>query len=160
MKFVAQLLNRNMRIIAFHIIRYFFKDNPVHGLSLFSGKREFVFCIVKEEHVAIDEVYGHGGLFKTKRVGQSLLAAALDVPVIVMETAGEGGAWGIALLAVYMANKEGIAIELAVAEHLIWSDKDYSRDSDVPGYFLYHSIFFFKKFCIRRIYITVSNFLQ
>ena len=45
---------------------------------------------------------GHGGLFKTKGVGQSIMAAAMDAPVTVMETAGEGGAWGIALLAAYM----------------------------------------------------------
>ncbi len=49
---------------------------------------------------------GHGGLFKTKGVGQSILAAAMDVPVTVMETAGEGGAWGIALLAAYMREKK------------------------------------------------------
>ena len=55
--------------------------------------------IMNREHVAIDEVYGHGGLFKTEGVGQNLLAAAIHAPVTVMETAGEGGAWGIALLA-------------------------------------------------------------
>ena len=54
----------------------------------------------------VDEILGHGGLFKTKGVGQSILAAAIDAPVSVMETAGEGGAWGIALLASYMINKE------------------------------------------------------
>ena len=48
---------------------------------------------------------GHGGLFKTKGVGQRILAGAIDTPVYVMETAGEGGAWGIALLADYMVNK-------------------------------------------------------
>ncbi|MDR0684003.1 MAG: hypothetical protein LBF83_02605 [Spirochaetaceae bacterium] len=48
---------------------------------------------------------GHGGLFKTKGVGQRLLAAALDAPVAVMESAGEGGAWGIALLAAYLRQK-------------------------------------------------------
>lgn len=62
--------------------------------------------LIKEENVAIDEMFGHGGLFKTKGVGQSLLAAALNAPVSVMETAGEGGAWGIALLAAYMVKKE------------------------------------------------------
>ena len=61
--------------------------------------------LLKEEKVAVDEILGHGGLFKTKGVGQSILAAALDTPVSVMETAGEGGAWGIALLASYMNNK-------------------------------------------------------
>ncbi len=62
--------------------------------------------LVKEEKVAIDKITGHGGLFKTKGVGQSILAAAIDAPVSVLETAGEGGAWGIALLAAYMKNKE------------------------------------------------------
>ena len=53
----------------------------------------------------MDEILGHGGLFKTKDVGQKIMAAAIDAPVSVMETAGEGGAWGIALLASYMLNK-------------------------------------------------------
>ena len=55
--------------------------------------------LLKEEHVQLDRILGHGGLFKTKGVGQRIMAAAIDVPVQVMETAGEGGAWGIALLA-------------------------------------------------------------
>lgn len=62
--------------------------------------------LFKEEGVVVDEILGHGGLFKTKGVGQRILAAAIDTPVSVMETAGEGGAWGIALLASYMSNKE------------------------------------------------------
>lgn len=61
--------------------------------------------LLKEENVQVDEILGHGGLFKTKGVGQSILAAAIDAPVSVMATAGEGGAWGIALLASYMINK-------------------------------------------------------
>lgn len=61
--------------------------------------------LLKQEGVKLDEIFGHGGLFKTKGVGQSIMAAAIDVPVSVMETAGEGGAWGIALLASYMIGK-------------------------------------------------------
>lgn len=61
--------------------------------------------LLKQEDVRIDSVTGHGGLFKTKGVGQRILAAAMNTPVSVMETAGEGGAWGIALLAAYMAHK-------------------------------------------------------
>ena len=61
--------------------------------------------IMNREHVAIDCVYGHGGLFKTEGVGQNYLAAAIHAPVTVMETAGEGGAWGIALLADYAVNR-------------------------------------------------------
>ena len=62
--------------------------------------------LMKEEGVELDEMLGHGGLFKTKGVAQGILAGAINTPVTVMETAGEGGAWGIALLAAYMANKE------------------------------------------------------
>ena len=59
----------------------------------------------KEENVQIDRLYGHGGLYKTPVVGQRITAAAMNAPVSVMETAGEGGAWGIAVLASYMQNK-------------------------------------------------------
>ncbi|MEY8337622.1 FGGY-family carbohydrate kinase [Lachnospiraceae bacterium 62-35] len=62
--------------------------------------------LFKEEGVELDKLMGHGGLFKTKGVGQKIMAAAAGVPVSVMETAGEGGAWGIALLAAYMKNKK------------------------------------------------------
>ena len=60
--------------------------------------------LFKEEHVKVDTLYGHGGLFKTKGVGQSVLAAAMNAPVAVMETAGEGGPWGMAILASYVVN--------------------------------------------------------
>ncbi|MCC8067610.1 MAG: ATPase, partial [Clostridiales bacterium] len=62
--------------------------------------------LLKNEDVQVDRIMGHGGLFKTKGVGQSILAAAMNSPVSVMETAGEGGAWGIALLASYLVNKK------------------------------------------------------
>lgn len=62
--------------------------------------------LLKEEGVKLDKILGHGGLFKTKGVGQNLLAGAINTPVSVMETAGEGGAWGIAVLASYLVNKE------------------------------------------------------
>ncbi len=57
--------------------------------------------LLKEEHVPIKSITGHGGFFKTKGVGQSVLAAALNAPITVMATAGEGGAWGMAVLANY-----------------------------------------------------------
>ncbi len=62
--------------------------------------------IMNREQVPIDCVYGHGGLFKTEGVAQMYLAAAIHAPVTVMETAGEGGAWGIALLADYAVRRE------------------------------------------------------
>jgi sugar (pentulose or hexulose) kinase len=62
--------------------------------------------LFEQEQVQIDKVLGHGGFFKTEEVGQKIMAAALNVPVSVMETAGEGGAWGIALLAAYLLHKD------------------------------------------------------
>lgn len=61
--------------------------------------------LLKEEHVKIDSIFGHGGLFTTRGVMQKLLAAAMNAPVSVMTTASEGGAWGMALLASYMIHK-------------------------------------------------------
>lgn len=61
--------------------------------------------LLKEEKVQVDKLLGHGGLFKTKGVGQQILADAMNTPISVMETAGEGGAWGIAVLAAYMVKK-------------------------------------------------------
>jgi len=61
--------------------------------------------LLKEEKASIDTIMGHGGLFKTKGVGQKLMAGAIGTPVSVMETAGEGGPWGMALLAAYMLKK-------------------------------------------------------
>ena len=62
--------------------------------------------LFNEEKIKVDRITGHGGLFKTPVVGQRILAAALNSPICVMETAGEGGAWGIALLASYLVNNE------------------------------------------------------
>ena len=62
--------------------------------------------LFEQEHVAIDSITGHGGFFKTAEVGQKMMASALHTPISVLKTAGEGGAWGIALLASYMANKQ------------------------------------------------------
>ncbi len=71
--------------------------------------------LLKEEKIKIDRITGHGGLFRTKGVGQRVLAAALNSPISVMETAGEGGAWGIALLAAYVVNN---AEKLSLADFL------------------------------------------
>ena len=75
--------------------------------------------LIKEEGVKIDEIFGHGGLFKTKGVGQNILAAALNTPVSVMETAGEGGAWGMALHASYMVHKkDGQTLDSYLTDHV------------------------------------------
>lgn len=78
----------------------------VHLFTALGALKVGLDILLKEEGVKIDQIFGHGGLFKTKGVGQGILAAAIDAPVTVMETAGEGGAWGIAVLASYMINKE------------------------------------------------------
>ena len=61
--------------------------------------------ILAEEHVAVDSLTGHGGLFKTPGVGQRYMAAACGVPITCMRTAGEGGPYGMALLAAYLADR-------------------------------------------------------
>ncbi len=73
-----------------------------HLFSALCALRIGVDVLVKQEGVKVDEIRGHGGFFKTPGVGQRIMAAALDVPVSTLETAGEGGAWGIALLASFM----------------------------------------------------------
>jgi len=61
--------------------------------------------LIEQEQVNLDQLLGHGGFFKTQMVGQKMMAAAMNVPVSVMATAGEGGAWGMALLAAYLLHK-------------------------------------------------------
>lgn len=77
----------------------------VHLFSSLGALRIGLNILFDQEKVQIDQILGHGGFFKTKGVGQKMMAAAMNVPVSVMETAGEGGAWGIALLAAYMLRK-------------------------------------------------------
>jgi sugar (pentulose or hexulose) kinase len=78
--------------------------------------------LTEQERVHLDRLLGHGGLFKTRSVGQRLMAAALGVPVAVMEGAGEGGAWGIALLAAYtqrrLLQKDGDSLELFLSKEV------------------------------------------
>ena len=77
----------------------------VHLFSAVGALKIGMDILFDQEQVQIDQILGHGGFFKTKEVGQRVMAAAMNVPVAVMETAGEGGAWGIALLAAYMLRK-------------------------------------------------------
>jgi len=72
--------------------------------------------LFEQENVRVERVLGHGGFFKTREVGQRFMAAVMNVPVSVMETAGEGGAWGMALLAAFMHNRakdENLEVYLA-----------------------------------------------
>jgi sugar (pentulose or hexulose) kinase len=77
----------------------------VHLFSALGALKIGLDILFEKEQVKIDQVLGHGGFFKTKEVGQKFMAAAMNVPVSVMATAGEGGAWGMALLASYLLHK-------------------------------------------------------
>ena len=94
--------------------------------------------LLKEEHVQIDKILGHGGLFKTKGVGQRIAAAAMNAPVSVMETAGEGGAWGIAVLAAFLAKKkDGQSLGEFLNEEIFAGNKGVKMDpmaEDVEGF--------------------------
>ena len=77
----------------------------VHLFSALGALKIGLDILSEQEHVKVDQVLGHGGFFKTKEVGQKIMAAAMNVPVSVMVTAGEGGAWGIAVLSAYMLHR-------------------------------------------------------
>jgi sugar (pentulose or hexulose) kinase len=97
--------------------------------------------LFKEEGVKVDTLYAHGGLFKTKGVGQSVLAAAMNAPVAVMETAGEGGPWGMAILASYMVHKaEGETFDTFLSEKVFHGEKGSVMEpdpKDVAGFDAY-----------------------
>ena len=87
--------------------------------------------ILEDEHVQIDSLLGHGGYFKTPLVGQKILAASLNTPISVMETAGEGGPWGMALLAAYRANKkDGQTLEEYLNENVFAGAKSFCAAPD------------------------------
>lgn len=94
--------------------------------------------LLKEEGVVVDKLLGHGGLFKTKGVGQRFMAGAMNAPVAVMETAGEGGAWGIAILAAYMKNREDGETLPAYLENKVFSQVESEQmqpdPADVEGF--------------------------
>jgi sugar (pentulose or hexulose) kinase len=94
--------------------------------------------LTEREHVRLDALLGHGGFFKTKGVGQSLMAAALNVPVAVMESAGEGGPWGMALLAAYMRQRESGEPLSAYLARRVFAEKQASRvepkEEDARGF--------------------------
>lgn len=103
----------------------------VHLFTALGALKTGLDILFKEEGVQADEVYGHGGLFKTKGVGQGILAAAMNTPVSVMETAGEGGAWGIAVLASYMQNKaDGETLDAFLADKVFAGMKSVKLEPD------------------------------
>ncbi len=87
--------------------------------------------LLKEENVPIKSITGHGGFFKTKGVGQSVLAAALNAPITVMATAGEGGAWGMAVLANYLLREDkGQVLSAYLDEKVFAGQQSTTMDPD------------------------------
>src|SRR5699024_11003928 len=82
-----------------------------HLLTAFGALKIGMDILIKKENVQLDSILAHGGLFKTPLVGQKVVAAALNVPVSVMSTASEGGAWGIAVLAKYLEKSKSVSLD-------------------------------------------------
>ncbi len=109
-----------------------------HLFTAFGALKLGMDILTEQEQVAIDSVLAHGGLFKTPVVGQRIVAAALDVPVSVMSTAGEGGAWGMALLAAYRIQREQGQLLADYLEQHVFSGVSAERmepdAADVDGF--------------------------
>ncbi len=110
----------------------------VHLFSSLGTLKLGLDILFEQEQVTIDRVLGHGGFFKTPEVGQRIMAAAINVPVSVMATAGEGGAWGIALLADYMRRRAADESLETFLERRVFAGKDGStitpQQADVDGF--------------------------
>lgn len=124
------------------------RQNP-NGFSLADFMRSQIYASVavlkigndilfENENVKVDRITGHGGLFKSSQAGQKFLAAALNSPISVMETAGEGGAWGIALLALYtVVGKDGQTLPEFLDETIFAGNKGVEvkpDPADVKGF--------------------------
>lgn len=110
----------------------------VHLFTSLGALKTGLDILLKEEDVELEQIYGHGGLFKTKGVGQRFLAAAMNTPVAVMKTAGEGGAWGIAVLAAYMIQKkQKDTLEAYLSREIFVGEEPFveqPRPEDVEGF--------------------------
>ena len=109
--------------------------------SSFAALKIGMDILTQKEHVSVERLLGHGGLFKTVGPAQRLMASALNVPVAVMSSAAEGGAWGIAILAQYMRKK---AENETLADYLSCKvfgnasiQVEYPNDEDREGFLSY-----------------------
>ncbi|MDM8150857.1 xylulokinase [Priestia megaterium] len=109
-----------------------------HLFTAFGALKIGMDLLVKEENVKIHSILAHGGLFKTPVVGQKIMAAAINTPVSIMDTAGEGGAWGMAILSSYMLNKsENESLEDFLDDKVfkeVTAQEIYPDELDVKGF--------------------------
>lgn len=108
----------------------------VHLASAFGAMRMGL-DILEREEIQMDKLVGHGGIFKTPEVGQRVLAAAMRAPITVMNTASEGGAWGIALLAAYMKFGTGESLDAFLGEKVFKGDLGVTlqpTEDEMSGY--------------------------
>lgn len=109
-----------------------------HILSALATLKIGLDILTQTEGVEVDKLYGHGGFFKTPVVGQRMLSAAAGSPVSVMETAGEGGPYGMALLAAYMLNREDGETLPDYLDNKVFADASVNTvmadESDIAGF--------------------------
>lgn len=113
----------------------------VHLFTAFAALRLGLDILTQEEQVRINGILAHGGLFKTALVAQKICAAALNIPVSVMSTASEGGAWGMAILASFMLNREKYNHLEDYLDTAVFKDSEalevYPEEKDVIGFSLF-----------------------
>jgi sugar (pentulose or hexulose) kinase len=101
--------------------------------------------LTDEEKIALERIYAHGGLFKTPVPSQNVLAAALGTDITLMKSAGEGGAWGIALLAAYMARTDRAETLAAFLNDKVFAGMQGSTvsptQSDIDGIKAYMALY-------------------
>ena len=122
----------------------------LHLYSAVSTLKVGLDILLKEEDVKVDKLYGHGGFFKTEEVGQRIMSAATGGPITVMETAGEGGAWGMAVLALYLLKTLGDAkgADMSLSDYLnneIFAGEEgttvTATDDEIKGFDDYMKVF-------------------
>ncbi len=109
----------------------------LHLYSAVSTLKVGLDILLQGEGVRVDRLYGHGGFFKTKEVGQRIMSAATGGPITVMETAGEGGAWGMAVLALYMAAAESTSLSAYLNEVIFAGEKGVTvtaEEEEIRGF--------------------------
>ena len=108
-----------------------------HLFTALGALRTGMDILFDKENVKIDSLTGHGGFFKATQVGLSIMSAALHTPVSALETAGEGGPWGMAVLASYLVNGKGKALDAWLNENVFASSKKTTveaKKEDIEGF--------------------------